>query len=144
MKVRAVIDSNIFVSGLILKSGNPYKILESWRNNLFTLLTSDAIIQEISKVLYYPKIQKKYLLTQEDINEVLNLLEIDAFKIGNQKTILKSVTSRTSRDVSDNKFLACAIQGKANFIVTGDQDLLVLKNFEGIPIISPSLFVKHL
>lgn len=139
MKIKAVIDTNIFVSGLILKSGNSYKILELWRKNKFVVITSKLIIQEITKVLNYPKFQKKYYIEEQDIQEILGLLNTEALLANTEKLNLKI---ELSRDSTDNKFLVCAKAGQADFIVTGDNDLLVLNDLEGIPIITPAKFVK--
>ena len=65
--LRSVIDTNVIVSGIIIPKGNPYKILKMWGKGEFVFVTSREIIDEVIRVLHYPKIQKRYKLTELDI-----------------------------------------------------------------------------
>lgn len=137
--IKACVDTNVFVSGTISSTGAPFEILEAWRNREFTLLVSDEIIAEVSKVLNYPKIKKTFSLTDEEIEKDLLLLsKYSQITPGELK--LDFITE----DPSDNIFLACAVEGKANFIIYGDNHLLQQGTYQGIQIITPREFVEHL
>ena len=72
--LKAVVDTNVLVSGAILSRGNPYEIIEAWRRSKFIMVLSSEIISEIEGVLRRPKIFKKYGLTKN-----LVMMLIDAF-----------------------------------------------------------------
>jgi len=137
-KIRAVLDTNIFVSGVIYSQGTPGQILRSWRAGRFELITSAEINEEILEVLNRPRIREKYHIGDRifDIGAVLYT-----------QTILVEPKERVniSRDPDDNKFIEAAIQGKADYIVTGDKrDLLLLKEHKGIRIVPPVHFIQVL
>lgn len=137
--IKACLDTNVFVSGTISSSGAPFEILEALRNREFTLLTSNEIIAEISKVLNYPKIKNAFSLTDEEIEKSLLLLgKYSQITPGELK--LEVITE----DPSDNIFLACAVEGKADFIISGDNHLLQVGTYQRIQIITPREFIKQL
>ena len=103
--IKAVIDTNIFISGLI-GSGNPCLILNSLGNN--------------------------------DIKELASLIQSSA------RITSSPVKIQFCRDPKDNIVLECAIAGEADFIVTGDNDLLCLNSYRSIRIITPAHFLKIL
>lgn len=74
MLLRVVVDTNNIISGTIMNHGPSYETLEAWRKGEFILLTSKAIIKEVERVLHYPRIQKKYHLTEKKIKQVVNNL----------------------------------------------------------------------
>lgn len=137
--IKVVLDTNLFVSGAISCSGNPDKILRAWQEARFILVISESIIKEIEKVLRYPKIQKKYYLEEKDIQEIIESLWIDA-----QVTPGRLKVNLIIDDPSDNKFLSCACEGKADYIVTGDKHLLKIKEYKGIKILNPRKFLEEL
>ncbi|MBS3908749.1 MAG: putative toxin-antitoxin system toxin component, PIN family [Actinobacteria bacterium] len=137
--IKACIDTNVFVSGTISSSGAPFEILEAWRDREFILLASDEIIAEISKVLNYPKIKKTFSLTDEEIEKDLLLLGKYS-QITPGELRLDIITE----DPSDNIFLACAVEGKADFIISGDNHLLQVGTYQRIQIITPREFVDQL
>ena len=106
MLLRVVLDTNNIVSGTIMNHGSSYEILEAWRRDEFILLTSKAIIKEVEKVLHYPRIQKKYHLTEMKIGQVIrNLIKYAVVTPGELK--LKVIKG----DPPDNEVLACAVEG---------------------------------
>ena len=132
-------DTNIFVSGTILSYGVPFEILRSWQRQEFILVTSEAIISEIQRVLRYPRIRNKYSVTEEDIWRLMTSLHRDAIvTLGSYE--VRGVPS----DPDDDKFLACALEAQADYIVTGDPDLLSLKYYHGVNIINPKDFLENL
>jgi len=132
-------DTNIFVSGTILSYGVPFEILRSWQRQEFILVTSEAIISEIQRVLRYPRIRNKYSVTEEDIWRLMTSLHKDAIVTSGSYEV-RGVPS----DPDDDKFLACALEAQADYIVTGDPDLLSLKYYHGVNIINPKDFLENL
>src|SRR5262245_1775216 len=76
--LKVVLDTNQFVSSLLVKQGLPARLLQAWRKGAFALVTSEAILQEIQRVLSYPRIRKKYNIHPKDIEALLELLEREA------------------------------------------------------------------
>lgn len=123
-----VLDTNVLVSGSIVPRGNPAFILDSWRNGKIQIVTSFEILAEFQRVML-----EKFHAPQHEV-EMLN-----AFFIWKGKLIEpKQKFDIIKEDPSDNKFLEVAVEGKADYIVSGDKDLLRLKSFMGIQIISPA------
>ena len=141
-QLKAVVDTNLFVSGLILKRGNPYELLEAWRHKAFVLLISDVLQTEIAEVLIRPEIKKKYHLTDQEVKDTLRLLQTDALLTSPAPTLPVAL-----RDPKDEKVLALAIGGEADYLVTGDGDLLSVHGnpgLSGLQIVRPTAFLALL
>ena len=126
-----VIDSNVWISALIF-GGNPGKILKLFVDNKVEVVMSEEIMTELRRII----INKFPLFVNS-----LNLLEASLRK----DTVfvqLWSITIDASLDVDDNRILETAYIGKAKYIISGDKDLLVLKKYEDIKILSPVDFLK--
>ena len=136
---RAVLDTNVYVSGTILSRGVPYQVLEAWRQNEFILVTSEAILAEIERVLRYPRIRRRYSVTAQDVARLMDSLRADALVVPGEVEV-----SRTPDDPDDDKFLACALEAQAECIVTGDPHLLGLGPYHGIAILTPREFLGRL
>ena len=138
-KLRAVVDNNLMVSGLFGKQSLSAKLRDLWINQDFQLVTSMAILKELSRVLQYPKIQERFHPQEETIKRFFRL-------IFRKAVITKDlyITERLTDDPSDNIFLACALEAKAHYIVSGDKHLLAVKYFHGIQIIDAKTFVKKI
>jgi len=137
--LRTVLDTNVIVSGTIGNSGSPFIILEAWRKGRFILITSQTLIDEVERVFRYPRIQKKYHITEKQVTNVIkNLIN---YSISTPRNIKLSVITK---DPPDNEVLIAALEGEADYIVTGDADLLELKSYKGIKIVLPSEFVELL
>ncbi len=140
-KPRVVLDTNLFVSGLISPAGTPHQLLRLWEQEQITLLTSAELISEVARVLQRPAIRQKYHLTDQLISALLTSLS--------QAT--EFVTPQTSlpvhsRDPKDDKLLALALGGNADYLITGDNDLLVLDGdpaLENLRIITAALFLQE-
>ena len=135
--LRAVLDTNIIVSGTISSSGAPFEALEAWRNRKFMLVTSRPILQEVERVFEYPKIKRSYALDPKSTKAVLAALQKYSVTTPGKRKV-----NKVENDPSDNMFLACAKEGEADFIVSGDAHLLELKSFEGIPIMTARGFIE--
>lgn len=125
MAKRAVFDTNVLVSGYLWK-GSARRALEKVRSGEWTLLVSKDAIDELIRVLAY----NKFGLKPEEIEPIIrDLIKISKLvEVRTQIQIIKD-------DPTDNIFLALAMDGQADVIVSGDHHLLDLDEFKGIPII---------
>lgn len=128
---RVVFDTNIFISAFNFL-GLPRTIFERALQGDFQLVISKQIIAEMSGVL-----RKKFNYDPPELEELEQLL-IMLCEIVEPRRRIK----RIIEDPSDNMILECTVEGKADYIVSGDKHLLKLKKFEGIPILQPSDFLK--
>jgi len=136
-KLRAVIDTNLFVSGLFARDTLSAKLQNLWINQEFELVTSLEIIKEVSRVLTYPRIVERFKPREENVQRFFRLIF--------RKAIISKDTYQTDRivdDPTDNKFLACALEKKADYIISRDPHLRNLKHFHGIQIIDARTFVE--
>ncbi|MFW6111284.1 MAG: putative toxin-antitoxin system toxin component, PIN family [Thermoproteota archaeon] len=123
--MRVVLDTNVLVSAIFWK-GNESPIIQLVEEGKLTLVTSLPILKELKKVLSYPK----FPLDKEKVNEQVEYFFLAQLVSPTQKLNL------IPQDPSYNKFLECALTGKADYIVSGDRHLLDLKEFQGIKIIT--------
>ena len=139
LRPRLVIDTNVFVSGLISGTGTPAKILRAIQNKKVIHLVSDPIMEEYLRVLEYPRIRRFKKITDAFV------ADIAAYLIYQTERVELVSKIKLSRDPADDVFLETAVDGSANLLVTGDKtDLLSLREIEGIPIISAFEAVVHL
>lgn len=132
---RVVIDANQFVSALLKPESNPAWVLGLAREGKIQLIMSSAVIDEIRAVLLYPKIMKRHHRTPAQLDLFLEkLLKVAVITQNEPKFDV------IANDPSDNKYLECAVAGRADFIISGDRHLTDLKFFQGIRIISPIHF----
>ena len=137
---RAVLDTNVIVSGTIIPSGSPAIIIDAWREGRFSLVTSEAIIDEVKRVLNDDRIRSSYpKLKNAHVGKIVNLLR-------NQSVLTPGNLSLSvvERDPDDDKFVVAAVEGRAQFIVSGDQDLLSLNRYESTRILTPAEFLKRI
>ena len=136
--LRAVLDTNVFVSSLLVKKGLPAQVLDAWRERRYLLIISPAIISEIRATLNYPRIRRKYAVTDEDVEQLVALLERDALVVPGDADVAGSV-----RDPADEMVLACAVEAQADVIVSGDRHLLDLDRYQDIPILTARQFLER-
>ena len=138
--LRVVLDTNQFVSSVLIRHGLPAQVLDAWRRREFLLITSPFIIAEIRSTLNYPRIRRKYPLTDDDVERLVTLLEQDALVLPGKI----DVTGAIPADPTDEIVLACALEGRADLIVSGDHHLLDMDEYQGIPIITAREFLEQL
>jgi hypothetical protein len=136
---RAVLDANVLVSALISPAGPPASILDLWHQDQFVVVVSEPILAEVERVLRAPRLSKRYRLTPSLVKRLMRGLRQFA-----SMTPGKPVASGVARDPEDDAYLACAAEGEADYLVTGDQDLLSLREYQGISIVSPVVFLRLL
>ncbi|MGB8698662.1 MAG: putative toxin-antitoxin system toxin component, PIN family [Thermosynechococcaceae cyanobacterium] len=130
---RFVLDANVLISALLFRQGNPRKALKKAQATGVVLM-SDSTFDELERVLLRPKFDK-YLLPSQRIEFLQDLAETVQFV---------DVTAQIfeCRDPKDNQYLELAVSGKADCIVTGDDDLLVLNPFGNIKILTAQAFLE--
>jgi putative PIN family toxin of toxin-antitoxin system len=120
---RVVIDLNQFVSGLISSQGQPRRLLDHFRHGSFTLVISHQVRDELDEVLQREKFSTRFGLTPEQRAAFLSLVDARARFIEPLRRVPVAI-----RDPKDEIVLATALGGVADYLVTGDADLLVLKD----------------
>lgn len=136
--MRAVIDTNVLVSGLIRPRGAPGAVLRALRDRRFVAVVSPAILEEIIDVLSRPWLRDKYAIDDQGVEALLRLLVLRAELVEPHSEI------RRCRDADDDKFLETAVDGRADRLVSGDADLLALGSIEGVAIVDPAGFLDEL
>jgi uncharacterized protein len=131
-KLRLVIDTNILISGLMSVNSLPQQVFD-YATSQAILLMSDEVQSEIENVISRPKLQK--YITLERRTKFLSELSQQVERV----TINQQI--RACRDPKDDKFLELAFCGEANYIITGDADLLDLHPFQNISIIKAASFL---
>ena len=124
--ITAVYDTNILISGIFWR-GVPRQLIRLAREGQVQVVTCQALLDELLSVL--TRTDKPFGLSRKEAtriaNDVLTYVHL----------VTPSRTVNACRDSKDNIVLSCALAGQAEFIATGDPDLLVLKEFEGIRIV---------
>jgi putative PIN family toxin of toxin-antitoxin system len=131
--VRAVIDTNVLISA-IFWPGKPKQLVNQVRLGKITFLTSQPLLSELEEVL--TREDKPFKLSEGEAQRVLaavrNLAEV----------VQPHSLVKRSRDETDNRVLECALDGRADCIITGDRHLLELRSFEGIKITTVANFLR--
>jgi putative PIN family toxin of toxin-antitoxin system len=139
MSPRAVLDTNVLVSGLISDHSPPRQLVDAWLDGRYTLVTSLYQVQELNHVLSYPRIASRLDLEEAELEMILAALLSQAEVVAGELQ-LPGVT----RDPKDDAIVACAQEGGAGYIVSGDRDLLDLGEYKGIRVVTPREFVEML
>lgn len=133
--VRAVLDANTVISALLF-SGTASRLVSLWQSRRVALLVSREILEEYLRVLAYPKFklsdQEIRLLVEEEL-----LPFVQTVRVRRRLAVVR-------RDPDDDKFLECAVAGRAAYLVTGDRDLRELDSFRGITILAVGEFLEQM
>lgn len=133
--MRVVVDTNIMVRAVINPQGTVGPVLHRLRQRDYTLLLSRSTLDELVEVLHRPHLRQKYHLSDRILQATLRLI------VARSEFVYPSVRITACRDPKDDKFLEIAVAGKADVIVSGDDDLLVLTPYASIPIVTPNRFL---
>ncbi|MBU4120999.1 MAG: putative toxin-antitoxin system toxin component, PIN family [Proteobacteria bacterium] len=128
--MKAVFDTNVLIAAF-LTEGLCSGLLIRARKQAFNLVLCDDIIREFEGIL-----MKKFKLTSIDISEISTIVSEAASEILHKLGPIPNIC----RDPNDDMIIACAIDAAADYIVTGDEDLLILKRYKDIVIINPRNF----
>jgi uncharacterized protein len=137
--IRAVLDANVYVSAAVRAEGPPGQLIRKFlRGGPFEIVLSQPIVDEVTRALNYPKV-RKYIrpgldpeLWFEDILVLAEFVAVEHEFVG------------ASKDPDDDEYIAAAIESRAQFVVAGDSDLLELKEYRAIRIVSPRVFLDLL
>lgn len=129
--MKVVLDTNVLVSGIFWK-GLPFTILQAWMAHRFAVIVSKDILEEYFAVLH--RIDR-----QGDIAKRWSV-----FLLEHTIVVKDRYRVNLSRDVQDNKFISTALSGGADFIVSGDDDLLSLQKQSPVPIVRPKSLISSL
>lgn len=136
--LRVVLDANVYISALSRPKGAPGQIVMRFLENWFELVLSPAIGEETVRAFAYPKV-RTYIHAGVDpelwFEDVILLAQLVA---GDYE--LKGVSAHPD----DDKYFAAAVEGRATWIVTGDPDLLTVKEYRGVRVVTPRVFLDLL
>ena len=121
--ITAVVDTNLVVSGVISEIGAPRQLLIRLRRRQFTLILSAEQLVEINEVLARPHLVARYTLPSKQIQEL-----VDLFAEVVMNDMLSTTTLITVRDAKDQHLLSAAFSNRADYLVSGDNDLLTLRD----------------
>ena len=138
MSFKAVVDTNVIISGAIKPQGTVGAVLQRLRRRDYTLLLSRETLNEVVAVLHRPRLRLKYQLRERSVRAILRLIVLRS------ELVEPNVQVAVCRNPHDNKFLEVAVSGKADVIVSGDNDLLTLASYAGVAIVSPGQFLTML
>ena len=132
---RTVLDTNVLISALLFSNGPPGRAVFAALER-GTILISEETVDELNDVAARPKFDR-YLLASERRRFVRSL-------VGRAEVVDVDRRVQECRDPKDDKFLSLALAGEASVIVSGDEDLLVLHPFRGIPVLTPRAFLAEI
>ena len=135
--MRIVLDTNILISALVSDKGASAHILARCQTGELELLISPGSIVELRRVLAYPRIRKSIKVSDEQIERFVTFLE-------ESSVVLTPPTERrvVPADADDDKFVALALAGEAPYIVSGDDHLLNVGQYQGVTILKPAAFLR--
>jgi uncharacterized protein len=138
----AVLDTNLTISGAITPHGIPNRILRAYQRQAFTLVSSPELVAEVRDVLTRPKISERYRPDPAIVGALLAGL-----RAGQVRPLPLDALPIHCRDPKDDPVLACALGGHADYLVTGDADLLSLDGHPALGqlrIVTPRAFLALL
>ncbi len=136
--LKALPDTNQLVSSLLSARGLQRQLIDAWRNRAFVLLLAPGQIEEVGEVLSRPKIASKYRIVPGDRQAFLELLSAEALLLPHGQA------PGVCRDPDDDYLLGCAAAGGADYLVTGDDDLLTVRQFRDVVIVDARAFLAVL
>jgi putative PIN family toxin of toxin-antitoxin system len=132
--LRVVLDTNLLVSYLLTQGKTISRIINFWEQGDIVVLVSPTILMELSEVVQRPRLRQQMKV---DPQVLIDTISAEAVYTSGDLAL-----PGASRDPKDDKFLACAVEGNADYLATGDSDLLDLGSIQAIPILRPHDFVE--
>lgn len=140
--MRVVLDTNLWLSGLVYSSPSspPRRIIERLEQGDFVVVTSPELADEFDEVM------RRHGLAQATLQKWIGILKHTHLEIPPYVRHVEPAEriEAISDDPDDNRFLECAVAGRAELIVSGDKHLLNLANYQDISILSPREFIARL
>lgn len=137
--MRVILDTSVVVSGMISPHGPPAQIIARWLDDDFVLIYTPAMLAELEDVLNRAWLHKRLVHVPERIPDFLFAVRMLGELVKGYVNVAGQV-----RDPFDEMFLACAVLGKADYIISGDKDLLSLGAYRGTRIVTPAEFLTVL
>ena len=137
--MNVVLDTNIVVGAAITPRGPPGRIISAWRTSSFVWIISPPLLEELERAFTYPRVQRYLAWRGAEVREFLQLVRRTATLVEPEITL-----AVVGRDPDDNRVLEAAVVGHADYLVSNDDDLLNLKTFQGIEVVSAARFVALL
>ena len=138
--IRAVLDANVLVSGIVaarLPTSTPGELMRRWRNQDFTLVVSDVILAETERTLTKPYFRR--FLNPAQAESAVRLVRSKA-----ERVLITVAVSGVATHPEDDLVLATTVSAKARYLVTGDAHLEALRRFRGVTIVGPRVFLSLL
>lgn len=125
--MRLVLDTNVLASGLLFPGGAPSRLVAAWRNDAFELVVSDFLPDELARTARHlaPRLKR----VSVDIDDVLDTVRLRAHTVPLDADTLARAAASGVRDPNDVPILAMLVGSGADFLVTGDKDLLALASY---------------
>lgn len=136
--LKALLDTNQLVSSLLNAHGLQRQLVDAWRRRAFMLLMGPGQVEEVGEVLGRPKFAKKYRVAADDRSALLDLLRMESVLVPH------APAPGVSRDPDDDYLLGCAEAGGADYLVTGDDDLLSVERYRAVVIVDARTFLAVL
>jgi len=133
--IRAVIDTNVWVAGLLSSSGPPSRVVDMVIRGIAAPVVSEAILDELDEVLHRPELA----LAPADISSILGYLRLPG---GHVIHVEPPAVERICGDPDDDRFLAAALAGDAQYVITGNLRHFPRSPWRDIQIVSPVAFLK--
>ncbi|HWG08574.1 MAG TPA: putative toxin-antitoxin system toxin component, PIN family [Solirubrobacteraceae bacterium] len=130
--MRAVLDANVIISGVLARDGAPARVLAAWREGAFELIVSQALLAELARAFSYPRLRKRI-----DPQDAASLLDWPA-RLAILAEDVETAPAR-SADAADDYLIALAADNDA-LLVSGDKHLLALA--DQLPILPPARFLE--
>lgn len=133
--VRVVLDTNVLVAFLLTRGHTVSAILDAWERGDIDLVTAPALIGEVRRTLRKPQLRQR--IRPEAVQALLEAMVEDALLTSGDLQLHGATPD-------DDAVVSCAIEGDADYIVSGDAHLLSLEEYEGVRIVTPAAFVRVL
>jgi putative PIN family toxin of toxin-antitoxin system len=135
MPIRTVLDTNVLISGLLGEHSPPRQLVDAWLDGRYVLVTSLYQVEEMSHVVVYPRIASRLRLSDAEVDLILAALLSQAEVVRGDLRL-----PGVSRDPKDDPL----VEGAADYLVSGDADLLDLGKHENTRVVTPREFVEIL
>ena len=135
--MRIVLDTNVLISAFFKRESTSAQILSLWRAGEFELLVSPETVAEFKRVLEYPRVQKRLIYTEQEMAHILSLLTTESTLLSPQNHYIA-----VKDDPHDDKFVTLAVDGQAEYLVSGDNQLLSLGSIFDVTIVTPRAFLN--
>lgn len=136
--MRVVIDKNVLISAFLSRQGTSARILVLFETGIFEVVVSQPILDEYQAALGYERVRQRHGMTDEEIKQRIADLRTAALFV--TPTVSVAVVS----DPDDNMLFAAAIAGQADVVVSGDTAVQAVKEYQGIRVLPPALFLALL